>query len=94
MKLEMLNITKTFGAVKALTDVSFSLEEGTIHGLLGENGAGYTTLMNVLAGTFNPDSGKVILDGEEIKGMTPSKASRLGIRFIHQELNLCNHLRV
>lgn len=94
MKLEMKNITKTFGAVKALTDVSFTLEEGSIHGLLGENGAGKTTLMNVLAGTFAPDSGKVMLDGNEVKGITPAKAFDLGIRFIHQELNLCNDLRV
>lgn len=94
MALEMQHITKTFGATKALSDVSFSLEEGAIHGLLGENGAGKTTLMNILAGTFPPDSGKVILDGTEIKNINPAKAGELGIRFIHQELNLCNHLKV
>lgn len=94
MKLEMQNITKTFGSVTALSNVSFVLEEGSIHGLLGENGAGKTTLMNVLAGSFPPDEGRIFLDGEEVKELTPSKTMALGIRFIHQELNLCNHLRV
>ncbi len=94
MILEMKNIVKTFGPVEALKDVSFTTQPGEIHGLLGENGAGKTTLMNVLAGTFPPDSGAIVIDGNVVGGMTPAKANTLKIRFIHQELNLCNDLSV
>lgn len=94
MILEMKNIVKSFGPVNALKDVSFTTQGGEIHGLLGENGAGKTTLMNVLAGTFPPDGGTILIDGKEVVGMTPRKAAELKIRFIHQELNLCNDLTV
>lgn len=94
MFLEMKQISKEFGPVKALTDVSFSVGPGEIHGLLGENGAGKTTLMNVLSGTFPPTSGEILIDGKKIEHMTPRKSTMLGIRFIHQELNLCNDLTV
>jgi ribose transport system ATP-binding protein len=94
MFLEMKNISKSFGPVNALRNVSFTVGSGEIHGLLGENGAGKTTLMNVLAGTFPQNSGDIIIDGSVIHGMTPHKANEMKIRFIHQELNLCNDLRV
>ncbi|MDD3252772.1 MAG: sugar ABC transporter ATP-binding protein [Lachnospiraceae bacterium] len=94
MKLEMQNITKEFGPVTALSDVSFGIGPGEIHGLLGENGAGKTTLMNILSGSFPPTSGKIVIDGKEITGMTPQKSVEMKIRFIHQELNLCNDLKV
>lgn len=94
MKLEMQNISKEFGPVAALSDVSFEIGSGEIHGLLGENGAGKTTLMNILSGSFPPTSGKIVIDGNEITGMTPQKSVEMKIRFIHQELNLCNDLKV
>jgi ribose transport system ATP-binding protein len=94
MLLEMKNIVKDFGAVKALSDVDLTVGAGEIHGLLGENGAGKTTLMNVLSGTFPPTSGKIFIGGHEVVGMTPKKSKEMKIRFIHQELNLCNDLRV
>jgi ribose transport system ATP-binding protein len=94
MFLEMKHISKSFGPVNALKDVSFSVGPGEIHGLLGENGAGKTTLMNVLAGTFPQNSGDIIINGSVIHGMTPHKSNEMKIRFIHQELNLCNDLRV
>lgn len=94
MKLEMNNICKEFGAVIALKDVKLEIGPGEIHGLLGENGAGKTTLMNVLSGAFSPTSGQIVIDDNEIKGMTPQKSKDLKIRFIHQELNLCNDLKV
>lgn len=92
MNLEMKHISKAFGPVNALKDVSLGVGAGEIHGLLGENGAGKTTLMNVLAGTFPQDSGDIVIDGNMIHGMTPKKAGDMGIRFIHQELSLCNDL--
>jgi ribose transport system ATP-binding protein len=94
MLLEMKNISKSFGPVNALKNVSLNVGPGEIHGLLGENGAGKTTLMNVLAGTFPQNAGDIIINGSVIHGMTPHKSNEMKIRFIHQELNLCNDLRV
>jgi ribose transport system ATP-binding protein len=94
MNLEMKNISKSFGPVIALKDVSLSVGRGEIHGLLGENGAGKTTLMNALAGTFSQDSGDIVINGNTVHNMNPRKAGEMGIRFIHQELSLCNDLRV
>jgi ribose transport system ATP-binding protein len=94
MIMEMKKISKSFGPVNALKNVSFNVGSGEIHGLLGENGAGKTTLMNVLAGTFPQDSGEIVINGSVIHGMTPHKSNEMKIRFIHQELNLCNDLRV
>ena len=78
----------------SLQNVDFQMGAGEIHGLLGENGAGKTTLMNILSGNFPPTSGKIIIDGNEITNMTPQKSMEMKIRFIHQELNLCNDLKV
>lgn len=94
MNLEMQHISKSFGPVQALSDVSFSVLPGEIHGLLGENGAGKTTLMNILGGGLAPDTGTILIDGKEVHGMTPRKSNEMGIRFIHQELSLCNDLKV
>jgi ribose transport system ATP-binding protein len=94
MVLEMKNISKSFGVVQALKDVSFEVQQGEALGLLGENGAGKTTLMNVLAGALPQDSGQICINGNEVRGMTPKKSTELKIRFIHQELNLCNDLTV
>ena len=94
MHLEMKNIHKSFGAVRAVVDVSLTVGEAEIHGLLGENGAGKSTLMNVLGGVLRQDSGQILIDGEDHSHLTPIKSARLGIRFIHQELNLVNDLKV
>jgi ribose transport system ATP-binding protein len=94
MLLEMKNISKSFGPVNALKDVSFTVKGGEIHGLLGENGAGKTTLMNVLAGIFPQDGGELVINGTALAGMNPRKSASMKIRFIHQELSLCNDLRV
>ena len=94
MLLEMKNISKSFGAVKAVQDVSLSIGEAEVHGLLGENGAGKSTLMNVLGGILRPDRGVIVIGGEEYTHLTPLKATHLGIGFIHQELNLVNDLYV
>ena len=94
MFLELKNIKKNFDAVQALDGVDLKVGQGEIHGLLGENGAGKTTLMNILAGSFPPKEGEIIIDGKTIEKMTPKKAMDMKIRFIHQELNLCNDLKV
>ena len=94
MLLEMRNIVKCFGPVQALKDVSLSVDKGEIHGLLGENGAGKSTLMNILAGTFPPTQGEIYFNGEKIEDLNTKKTQGMGIRFIHQELNLVNDLTV
>lgn len=94
MFLKMENITKDFGVVKALDNVSLTVGEAEIHGLLGENGAGKSTLMNILAGIFPPTSGEIFIDGEKQEHMSTKKSKEVGIRFIHQELNTINDLTV
>lgn len=94
MLLEMRNISKYFGPVEALKGVSLSVNKGEIHGLLGENGAGKSTLMNILAGTYPASSGEIYFDGKKYENLTAKKTQKMGIRFIHQELNLVNDLTV
>ncbi len=94
MLIEMKGIVVDFGPVRAVDHVDFSVKPGEIVGLLGENGAGKSTLMNVLAGTFPPGQGEIFLDGKKVNIENSLHAIKLGIRFIHQELNLCNDLRV
>ena len=86
--LETKNITKTFGKLKALDDVNFNLYRGKIHGLLGENGAGKSSLMNVLSGIYKPEKGIIYLDGQRQNISSPDIASQLGIGMIHQEFRL------
>ena len=94
MRLEMKNIVMEFGPVRAVDNVDLTVEPGQIVGLLGENGAGKSTLMNVLAGVYSPVSGKILINGNETVMKGVRAADQRGIRFIHQELNLCNDLRV
>ena len=88
--LTMENITKTFGPVKALTDVNLSVDRGEIHAICGENGAGKSTLMNVLSGVYpyGSYSGKITFDGKECKYHTINDSEADGIVIIHQELAL------
>lgn len=90
----MKGIVVDFGPVRAVDHVDIRVGPGEITGLLGENGAGKSTLMNVLAGTFAPTEGDIYLDGEKVKMGGALTAMKRGIRFIHQELNLCNDLNV
>ena len=94
MRLEMKDIVMEFGPVRAVDHVDLTVEPGQIIGLLGENGAGKSTLMNVLAGVYTPSSGKILIDDKEVEMKGVRVANACGIRFIHQELNLCNDLRV
>ncbi len=94
MLVEMKNIVMDFGSVCALSDVNFTVHDNEIVGLLGENGAGKSTLMNVLAGTYTPTKGEIFIDSQKVTIPNPKAAVKHGIRFIHQELNLCNDLAV
>ncbi|MBP7002755.1 sugar ABC transporter ATP-binding protein [Amaricoccus sp.] len=92
--LQMASITKRFGGVAALSNVTFEARGGEVHALLGENGAGKSTLMRVLSGDHQPDGGHVTLDGERLALADPRTARDHGIAVIYQEFALCPHLSV
>jgi ribose transport system ATP-binding protein len=85
--LRLEGVTKQYGATLALDRVDFDLRTGEVHALMGENGAGKSTLMKILAGDVPRDSGRILLDGEEIEIRSPRDAAARGIAVIHQELN-------
>ena len=92
--LKIENVSKSFGVVHALNDVSFSVRKGEIHTILGENGAGKSTLIKVISGELIPDSGKVWVDGQEVREFTPLYAHKLGIQMVHQELSIFENVTV
>ncbi|BAS27957.1 sugar ABC transporter ATP-binding protein [Limnochorda pilosa] len=92
--LELRKVSKRFGGVQALQDVSFTLEEGHIHGLVGENGAGKSTLIKILGGVYAKDAGEVLFQGATHQPATPAEAQRSGISVVHQEIPLCPNLTV
>lgn len=92
--LWMRDICKSFNGIPVLKNVELMIEKGEVHALLGENGAGKSTLMNILAGVFPADSGEVEFDEKKIRKMTIQQSEKLGIAFVHQELNLFNDLKV
>jgi branched-chain amino acid transport system ATP-binding protein len=79
MLLQVQGLTKTFGGLRALDDVSLSVEEGTIHGLMGANGAGKTTLFSLIAGNQAPTAGSILFQGRRIDGLSPDHICRAGI---------------
>ena len=85
--LEMQNISKAFPGVQALDDVSLKVRRGTVHALMGENGAGKSTLMKCLFGIYGKDSGRILLDGEEVDFKNSKDALNHGVAMVHQELN-------
>ena len=94
---ELLHVSaldKSFAGVRVLKDVSFALPAGHTLGLVGENGAGKSTLMNILGGNHQPDAGQMRLDGQPYAPRHPTDATRRGIAFIHQELNLFPNLSI
>jgi len=92
--VEFRGISKHFGAVKANTDVSFSIAKGAIHGLVGENGAGKSTLMSILYGYYHADGGEILLDGHARQIRSSQEAIRLGIGMVHQHFMLVENMTV
>ena len=90
--LELRHISKHFGAIEAVKDVSFSLNAGEVIGLMGDNGAGKSTLVKMIAGNFRPSSGQLLIDGQEIVMHRPVEARQHGIEIVHQDLALCDNL--
>jgi branched-chain amino acid transport system ATP-binding protein len=82
--LETESLSKSFGALSAVSDVSLSIEAGTLHSIIGPNGAGKTTLFNLLTGAFPPTSGRVLLDGRDITGTPAERVAHLGLARSYQ----------
>ncbi|MEK3764110.1 sugar ABC transporter ATP-binding protein [Solibacillus sp. FSL K6-4121] len=92
--IEMKGIKKAFSGNVVLNNVEFTLLDGEIHALMGENGAGKSTMMKILAGIYSRDEGDVLVDGQSYTFTSAKDAESLGIHVIHQELNILPHLSV
>jgi ABC-type sugar transport system ATPase subunit len=90
--LKVDKVSKYFGSVTALLDVSFEVYENEIVGLVGDNGAGKSTLIKILSGNFPPDSGNIYFMGKKIRFSNPSDARKVGIETVYQDLSICNNL--
>src|SRR4051794_30657618 len=92
--LELKNITKTFGAVTANNDVSLKVKKGTIHAIVGENGAGKSTIMRIAYGFYKADSGEIMIDGKPAAIRSPHDAIANGIGMVHQHFMLVDTMTV
>jgi rhamnose transport system ATP-binding protein len=92
--VELADVSKHFGAVRALDAVSLRIARGSIHALVGENGAGKSTLGRIVAGVLAPDAGRLLLDGQEVVLRSPREALERGVAAIAQELNVVPQLTV
>jgi simple sugar transport system ATP-binding protein len=90
--VELRNIHKSFGGVRVLTDVSFALSPGEVLGLLGDNGAGKSTVIKIITGVHQPDSGQILFGGQEVRGLTVDRARALGVETVFQERALAEQL--
>lgn len=94
LRLEVRGVSKTYGAMQALSDVMFDLRPGEVHALLGHNGAGKSTMVKVLSGVVQPDVGTVLIDGVEVHPKNPRQAQASGVALVDQELSLVPTLTV
>jgi ribose transport system ATP-binding protein len=92
--VDFTGVEKSYGAVRALDGVDFSIAQGECVGIVGHNGAGKSTLMHVLNGAVAPDRGRLVICGEEARAYTASRAKAFGLRPVYQELSLCPNLTV
>ena len=90
--LEVRNVSKSFGAIHAVNDISWSIEPGEVVGLMGDNGAGKSTLVKLIAGNFPPTDGEVLVDGEVCHFHKPIQARAKGIEVVYQDLALADNL--
>jgi len=93
-RLRLRGINKSFGAVRALTDVDFEVYAGEVVGLVGDNGAGKSTLIKAISGVGPADSGETFVEGQQVNISSPQVATRLGIETVYQDLALCDNLDV
>ena len=91
--LEVKNICKEFGGLKAVNQVSLHVDEGEVVSIIGPNGAGKTTMFNLITGAYTIDSGSILFRGEEIANQPPQEIVKRGIARTFQNIKLCNHMR-
>jgi len=84
-RLELRNVSKSFGEVRALEDINFQLGQNEIVGLLGDNGAGKSTLIKIITGYYQPTSGEIFFNGQKVDNLTVPKARKLGVETVYQE---------
>jgi branched-chain amino acid transport system ATP-binding protein len=90
--LTINNLSKSFGGVHAVQDVSFTVKEGNIHSVIGPNGAGKTTLFNLITGVYTPTRGEILLNGENVAAMSPDALARRGMSRTFQNLQVCMNM--
>ena len=90
--LEVSDLSKTFGGVLAVQNVSFSVDAGIVYSVIGPNGAGKTTLFNLITGIYEPNSGEILLDGEPVTGRAPHELARKGVARTFQNLQICMNM--
>jgi D-xylose transport system ATP-binding protein len=93
-RLRLRGISKSFGAVRALSNVDFEVNDGEVVGLVGDNGAGKSTLIKVISGVGPADEGEIFMNGQRVSIPNPQAAARLGIETVYQDLALCDNLDV
>jgi branched-chain amino acid transport system ATP-binding protein len=93
-QLAVSGVSKRFGGVRAVEDVTVSVAQGEIVSIIGPNGAGKTTLLNVISGLFQPNSGKILLEGRDITGERPSRIAAMGVARTFQNIALFNGMSV
>ncbi len=92
--LALKGVSKSFGPVQALTDVDFEVHDNEVVALVGDNGAGKSTMVKTIAGIHSADEGQILFEGQEVKISTPTDATDLGIATVYQDLALCDNLNV
>jgi simple sugar transport system ATP-binding protein len=90
--IRLEDVSKSFGAIQALSHVSLHIGHGEVVGLMGDNGAGKSTLVKILAGNYRPSSGTYFIDGQPVSFANPAEARGQGIEVVYQDLALCNNL--
>jgi branched-chain amino acid transport system ATP-binding protein len=91
-QLIVKGLSKQFGGVKAVQDVSFTIQGGTVHSVIGPNGAGKTTLFNLITGIYTPTSGSIEFEGAAVAGQAPADLARLGMSRTFQNLQVCMNM--
>ena len=94
IRVKMEGISKSYGAIKSLDRVNLEIRAGEVLGLVGDNGAGKSTLSKVLSGAVIPDSGRIFLDGQEVRFASPADARRQRVEMVYQDLSLCDTVDV
>ena len=90
--LDVREVSKSFGAIQALSDVSFTISPGEVVGLMGDNGAGKSTMVKLIAGNFPPSGGAMAMEGRPVAFHKPSDARAQGVEIVYQDLALCDNL--